>query len=409
MKHTNPARMRGIIAVRADASGDVKKVLNDLKSDWEDFKAAQSERENGIAAKFDDVVTKDKVERINSSIDEMQGAIDQLNSKIAAQSVGAGQIDGPVDKEYTDAFSAYFRKDKIQANLNKGTASEGGFLAPVEWDRSITDKLIEVSPMRQIARVQSVSKAGITRLYNLHGAASGWVGETDARPETNTPNFGTMTPPIGELFANPSATQQLLDDSEIDLEAWLAAEVETQFSLAEGLAFVAGDGVNKPIGFLSHATGAANATTNPMGSIETLTGASATDITADEIIDLVYALPQSFSQNARFVMNRNTLRKVRKLKDTTGQFIWQPSYAAGQPSTLAGYPVTEMQAMPDTVTGAMPMAFGDFQRGYLIIDRMGVRVFRDPFTNKPHVMFYTTKRVGGAVDNPEAIKIHKMA
>lgn len=409
MKHVKPAQVRGIISVRAEAPADVAGALKALKTDWEEFKSAQYERENNIAAKFDDVVTKDKVERINASVESLQSELDKVAAKIAAQSMGVGAGNAPVDAEYTSAFSAYFRKDTVQASLNKGTTSDGGYLAPVEWDRSITDKLIEVSPMRQIANVMSVSKAGITRLYNLHGAASGWVGEVAARPETNTPQFGSMSPPIGELYANPAASQQLLDDAEINLENWLASEVETQFSLAEGLAFVAGDGTNKPIGFLSHATGAANAATNPIGSIETLTGASATAITADEVIDLVYALPQVFSQNARFVMNRNTLREIRKLKDTTGQFMWQPSYAAGQPSTLAGYPVTEMQAMPDAVTGAMTMAFGDFQRGYLIIDRMGLRVLRDPFTNKPNVMFYTTKRVGGAVDNPEAIKIHKMA
>ncbi|MDX0251156.1 phage major capsid protein [Sinorhizobium meliloti] len=403
------SQVRGILTVRADAGGDVKVLIAELNKDWESFKATMADKDKELAKRFDDVVTTEKLERINSSVGVLQKAVDEANAKIAAMSIGAG---GPMevqDKEYTEAFRAHFRKGDVQATLNKGTAADGGYLAPIEWDRTITDKLVEVSPMRQIASVQTISSAGFTKLFNLRGTASGWVSETGARPATNTPTFGSMQFTPGEIYANPAATQQMLDDAEINLEQWLASEVEAEFSLQEGLAFIAGDGANKPRGFLTFVTGGAAAAVNPLGSIEVKTAASATAIASDELIDMVYMLPSAYTQNARWVMNRTVQGEVRKLKDGDGTYLWQPSYVAGQPAMIAGYPVTEMPGMPDLAVNALPVAFGDFRRGYLIVDRTGVRVLRDPFTNKPYVHFYTTKRVGGGVQNPETIKVLKMA
>jgi len=403
------AKARGIISVRAEGpTGDIKALIEGLNKDWETFKATYDEREKQRDKRFEDVVTTEKLERVNSSVTELQAAVDAANSKLAAISIGGGGAGEVADQEYTDAFRSHFRKGDISAALNKGSDDEGGYLAPVEWDRTITDKLIEVSPMRSIAGVQTISTAGFKKLYNLRGTASGWVGETSARPETNTPEFGPMTFTPGEIYANPAATQQMLDDAEVNLEAWLANEVETEFAYQEGMAFIAGDGANKPYGFLTFADGMANAAVNPLGAIETIPTASVTEIDTDELIDLVYELPMAFTGEARWVMNRSTLGAVRKLKDGQDNYIWQPSYAVGQPSTLLAYPVTEMAGMPDITAEAMPIAFGDFRRGYLIVDRAGVRVLRDPFTNKPYVMFYTTKRVGGGVNNPEAIKILQM-
>lgn len=410
-KHVSPrALMRGIATVRADATSDIKALIASVNSDFAAFKVAAAEKDKELAKRLDDVVTTEKLERINSSVGELQSAIDTANAKIAAMSIGAGGASGEVkDKEYTDAFRAHFRKGDVQAALNKGAGDEGGFLAPVEWDRTITDKLVEVSPMRQIASVQTISTAGFTRLFNLHGATSGWVGETDARPETNTPAFGQMTFATGELYANPAATQQMLDDAEINLEQWLGGEVETEFSRQEGLAFISGDGANKPRGFLTFVTGGTAAAVNPMGAIAVKTAASATVVTADELLDLIYALPSSLTLGARFTMNRTVQGVVRKLKDGQGNYLWQPSAVAGQPATLHGYPVTEMPGMPNIGANALPIAFGDFKRGYLIVDRAGVRVLRDPYSKKPYVLFYTTKRVGGGVQNPEALKVLKMA
>lgn len=416
MKHTTTARlMAGAAALampvpravqfapRADVN-DPKAMIAAVQAAFEEFKKANEEK---LSAKADDTVVTDKLTKLDAAIDGYQKAIDDLNAKIAATAAGAGKT--VRDPEYTDAFKAHFSKGSVSAALNKGADDEGGYLAPIEWDRTIVDKLVEVSPMRQIAQVQTISGAGFKKLFNLRGTGSGWVGETAARPETTTPEFGPLTFTPGELYANPAATQQLLDDAEVDLEAWLASEVETEFAYQEGVAFVSGNGTNKPNGFLTYVTGAANAAAHPFGAIALKTAASATAVTTDELIDLVYMLPQVMQQNARFVLNRNSLTTIRKLKDGDGNYIWQPSFQLGQPAQLLGYPVTEMAAMPNVAASAVPIAFGDFRRGYLVVDRTGVRVLRDPFTNKPYVMFYTTKRVGGGVQDPQAIKALKMA
>lgn len=407
LPHSKP---RGIMAVRAETPVDVKAAIEAVNKAFESFKSAHADKEKELLKKFDDVVTTEKMDRINSSVGDLQKAVDDANAKIAAMQVGAGGGAGEVrDREYTDAFRAHFRKGEVQASLNKGADDEGGYLAPVEWDRTIVDKLVEVSPMRQIAQVQTISGAGFKKLFNLRGTGSGWVGETAARPETSTPEFGPLTFTPGELYANPAATQQMLDDAEINLEQWLADEVETEFAYQEGVAFVSGNGTNKPNGFLTYVTGAASAAVHPLGAIQLKTAAAVGAITTDELIDLVYMLPQVMQQNARFVSNRNALGTVRKLKDGDGNYIWQPSFQLGQPSQVLGYPVTEMAAMPNIAASAVPITFGDFRRGYLIIDRTGVRVLRDPYSNKPYVMFYTTKRVGGGVQDPAAIKALKMA
>lgn len=405
--HAKPA-LRGIVAVRADAGGDTKAILASLQKDWNDFKAATAEKDKELTAKFDDVVTTEKLDKIEASVGDLQKLVDDANMKIAAAAT-LGGTEPIQDREYTDAFKAHFTKGSVQANLNKGADDEGGYLAPVEWDRTITDSLIEVSPMRSIASTQTISKTAFTKLFNLRGTGSGWVGESAARPETSTPTFGEMTITPGELYANPGATQGMLDDAEVNLESWIAGEVNTEFAKQEGLAFISGDGTNKPAGFLSFATGGANAAANPLGAIAVQTAASQTTVTEDELLDLIYSVPTSYTMDARFTMNRTSMGKIRKLRDADGRQLWQPSTAAGQPSTLLNYAVTELADMPDMSAGAMGIAFGNFRRGYLIVDRTGVRVLRDPYTAKPKVLFYTTKRVGGAVVDPQGLKVLQQA
>ncbi|UWR30430.1 phage major capsid protein [Sulfitobacter sp. W002] len=408
MKHFKQP-VRGLVGVRADASTDIKALIEEQGKTFEAFKAAHQKELADLKKGMGDVVQSEQVDRINTSVGELQAAIDAANTKIAAMSLSGTGPDAVKDAEYTEAFQAHFAKGQVQANLNKGADPEGGFLAPVEWDRTITDKLVEVSAMRSIASVQNISTAGFTKLFNLRGTGSGWVGEEDARPETGTPTFGSMTITPGEIYANPGATQGMLDDAAVDLESWLANEVQTEFAKQEGLAFVAGNGVNKPNGFLSYAAGAANAAANPLGAIGVEPAAAAAAVTEDELLDLIYGTPASYTNGARFVMNRTTQGKIRKLRDADGRQLWQPSSVAGQPAQLLAYPVTEMPDMPDMAANTTPIAFGNFARGYLIVDRTGVRVLRDPFTAKPKVLFYTTKRVGGAVVDPQALRILKMA
>ena len=396
---------RGIMFARADATPNA--ILAQLQKAFEDFKATDAERQKGVDAKFDDVVTRDKLEKVNAAVGDLQSALDKAVAQVAALELGGagGEKDRVKDKGYSDAFMAHVRKGEVQASLNRGLDAEGGYLAPREWDRTITDKLIVLSEMRSLASVQTISGNGFKKLFNLRGTASGWVGETAARPETAAPTFGSMDFQTGELYANPAATQQMLDDAEVDLEAWLAGEVETEFAYQEGLAFVSGTGANgRPNGILTYITGAANAAANPLGAITTVNSGAAATVTADGIVNLVHALPTAFTQNARFAMNKGTANAVRLLKDTTNNYLWQPSYQAGQPATLLGYAVSEIAAMPALAAASKSILFGDFARTYLIIDRVGTRVLRDPYTNKPFVMFYTTKRVGGGVVNPEAMK-----
>lgn len=380
-------------AILAELQVAVKAMRDELAADIQALKKGQ-----------EDVVRSEKIERINADVGRMQAEVDRLNVLLAASSVGAGGAKPLRDAEYSQAFAAHFRRGDVQASLNKGVASEGGHLAPVEWDRTIIDKLRLISPMRQVCGQISISGAGFSKLFNQAGTTSGWVGETAARPTTNTPTFGTLTYTPMELYANPNATQQMLDDAEIDLETWLAGEVETEFARSENLAFVSGAAATQPKGIMTYVTGGANAAEHPYGAILLTNSGLAAAIAADPIIDLIYALPQAFQGNARFGMNRNTLAVVRKLKDGDGNYLWQPSYQAGQPSQLAGYPVTEIPDMPNIAANAVPILFGDFQRTYLIVDRIGTRVLRDPFTNKPYVQFYTTKRVGGGLLNPETMR-----
>lgn len=382
-------------------SDDPKAILGQLQAAFEEFKQANDEK---LAAKAD-VVLDEKVERINADISTLQAALDEQALKIAAANVNGGERK-IADPEYSAAFNMHIKKGEVQASLNKGADADGGFIAPREWDRTITDKLIEISPMRAISSVQSISGNGFTKIFNNRGTASGWVGETAARPETATPTFGSLAYVTGELYANPAATQQMLDDAEVDLESWLAGEVQTEFAYEENLAFVSGNGTNKPNGVLTYVTGGANAAAHPFGAVtsRTTTGTVGALTATDDLVNLVHDLPSAFTGNARFTMNRNTLSTIRKLKDGQGNYIWQPSFQAGMPSTLLGYSVTEVPAMPDVAASAVPILFGDFMRGYLVVDRVGTRVLRDPFTNKPYVHFYTTKRVGGGLLNPEVLK-----
>ncbi|MBK1780567.1 phage major capsid protein [Advenella sp. WQ 585] len=397
---------RGIVSVRAQS--DVNQIVANLQKAFSDFQAEHKKQLDDVKAGLPASDHEEKLSKFDREISSLQAAVDEANLKIASAQMG-GPAGGIKDKEYTEAFKAHMKKGDIQAALNKGADDEGGYLTPTEWDRTITDKLVQVSPMRQIAGGVSTSKNAYTKLFNVGGTASGWVGEADARTETATSEFAPLTITTGEIYANPAATQQILDDAEINLESWLAGEVQTEFAKQEGAAFVSGDGSNKPFGILTYVTGATNAAKHPFGAITLVKSGNANLLTADGIIDLVYDLPSAFTGNARFIMNRKTMAAARKLKDGSGTYLWQPSYLAGQPSTLAGFAVTEVPDMPDVAANAKPIMFGDFRQGYLIVDRVGVRVLRDPYTKKPYVLFYTTKRVGGGVVNPECLRALNVA
>ena len=261
--------------------------------------------------------------------------------------------------------------------------------------------------MRQIANVQVTTVGAYSTVWSDGQWGSGWVGETAPRPNTTNPQLSQIVFKSGEIYANPSITQTLIDDAGFNIERWLADEVAATFALQEGAAFISGDGVNKPAGLLGYAPGGAFA--HPGGAIPVVNSGQAANLTADALHDVVYALAAPYRANATWIMNSTTLARVRKFKDTGGQYLWQPSLDKGQPPTILGYPVVADENMPDVAENSLPIAFGDFRRGYVVNDRAGVRVLRDPYTSKPFVSFYTTKRVGGGVLDPRALRFLKVA
>lgn len=395
--------------VRAEA--DPKAAIAALNAAFGEFKATNDER---LKAKVDDVVLTEKLTRLDAAIGDMQSTVDAHAKEVAALKLnGAGDTvigDIKSDPAYVGSFKAHMRKGEIQAALNKGVAEEGGYLAPIEWDRTITGKLKESSPIRDNATVITIGTAGFRKVFTDRAIGSGWVGEAAGRPTTGTPGFNALDFVPGELYANPQATQQMLDDAAIDLEAWLASEVQGEFSRQENIAFLSGDGVNKPHGLLTYVSGAANAARHPFGAIKVKnTGAAAALTDTDKLLDLVYDLPAEHRANAKFFMNRLTQGAMRKLKDGDGNYIWQPSFQLGQAATLAGHEVVELADLGDIAANALPVLFGDMAATYLVVDRVGIRVIRDNLTNKPYVGFYTVKRVGGGVQNPEAMRALKVA
>lgn len=292
------------------------------------------------------------------------------------------------------------------------TGDQGGFAIPREIDQQIDAVLKTASPIRSIANVVQVGTAGYRKLVTTGGTPSGWAAETDARPGTGTPTFVEIAPPMGELYANPSASQAMLDDALFDVEGWLAGEIAAEFAKAEGAAFVNGNGVNRPKGFLQMPTAASGDAARAFGTLQYVPSGAAGDFgsgAADRLIDLVQALRAPYRQGATFVMNATTAARIRKFKTSDGQFLWQPGMAAGQPASLLGYPVVEAEDMPDVAANSHSIAFGNFRMGYLIAERSETNVLRDPYSNKPFVTFYATKRIGGCVSNSEAIKLMRFA
>ena len=311
-------------------------------------------------------------------------------------------------------FQGYIRSGQtLELKAFTGvTGDAGGYAVPTEIDAAIDRALASISPIRGIAQVVKVGSAGYRKLVTTGGTPSGWAAETDARPTTATPVFNEIAPPSGELYANPSASQAMLDDAAFDVEAWLADEIATEFARAEGAAFVGGSGVNRPRGFLQAPVAATGDAARAFGTLQYLPSGAAGDFDAapeERLIDLVQALRAPYRQGASWVMNAATLGRLRKFKTSDGAFLWQPSLVAGQPATLLGYPVVEAEDMPDLAANSLSIAFGNFRAGYLIAERSETAILRDPYSNKPFVSFYATKRIGGQVLNAEAIKLLRMS
>lgn len=396
---------------------EVANAFEDFMRAFESYKQTNDERlaqvEQQIGA---DVVTTEKMDRISRSMDEQKRKLDQLMVKDTRPVLGE-KSSILSDNEHKTAFTAYIRRGEEmglrqmeQKAMSQSSDPDGGYLVPDELDQQIGRRLADLSPIRSISSVRQVTGSVLKKPFSQNGMAVGWVGETDARPQTTTAQLVELQFPTMELYAMPAATSSLLEDSAIDIDTWIMSEIEAAFAEQEGAAFVNGDGVNKPSGFLNAPqVDDTNWSWGNLGYVATGTDAGFGDDPSDRLIDTIYSLKSGYRQNAKFVMNRKTQGTIRQFKDADGNYMWQPPAAPGQQAMLHGFPVVEAEDMPDIASDSMSIAFGDFERGYLVVDRRGVSVLRDPYSAKPYVLFYTTKRVGGGVQNYEALKLIKFA
>ena len=398
---------------------DVTEKIGEIHRAFEEFKSKQDtviaeEIKKGTA----DVVRKTEVDAINADLTKLSEELKAIELK--ANRPGAGSEQDQAAAEHKAAFNQFMRKGRedglaeLEAKaLNVTTSADGGFAVPELLDRTVLDLIKQISPVRQFANVITVGTSDYKKLVNVRGTASGWVGETSSRAETNTPQLAEVAAVMGEVYANPMATQRMLDDAFFDAEGWLASEIATEFAQAEANAFISGNGTNRPKGFLAYTINTSADGARAFGDLQMVKSgvaggfiATTTSVNpADTFIDVIHSMKSELRAGAAWMMNTLTLAAVRKFKDADGAYIWRPGMESGQPSTILGYAVAEAPGMPDVATNTFPIAFGNWQRGYTVVDRIGTRVLRDPYTNKPYVGFYATKRVGGMVVDSEAIKV----
>ncbi|GKX58351.1 phage major capsid protein [Leminorella grimontii] len=392
---------------------DVEQVAQELQAKFDDFRAKNDKRIDAIEGEKSKLAGE--VETLNGKLSELDALKSSLEAELAALKRPGGGTETKAVSEHKGAFMDFLRKGKEdglaelqQKALQVGVDSDGGYAVPEELDRGIIELLHDEVVMRQEAFVTTVGGSNYKKLVNLGGATSGWVGETEERSETGTPKLGQIEPYMGELYANPQVTQQMLDDAFFNVEDWINGELAEEFGEKEEIAFTSGDGVKKPKGFLAYASSLDSDKVRAFGTLQHIMSGAAGEVTADAILKLVYTLRKVHRKGAKFMMNNNSLFAVRILKDAEGNYLWRPGLELDQPSTLAGYGIAENEQMPDIAADSKALAFGNFKRGYTIVDRIGTRILRDPYTNKPFVGFYTTKRTGGMLTNSQAIKLLKI-
>lgn len=436
--------------------GNVKVLIEQLGRTFEEFKqtndAAIAELKKG---KSDDVVTREKLSKLDAELDRLSDVKEKAEkamttaleaAKLAGRPAGGGGAKGAIDleletkqfnqfrmsdalargrqagpdvtvdefKAYREVFAQLLRKGASHLHFDAKTLAvgvdpDGGFIVPPDMSGRVITRLFETSPMRSIASIQPISTDKLEGLRDTDEAASGgWVGETQARPETGTPTLGKWQIPVNEQYANPGATQQILDDAAIDIEAWLSTKIADKLARTENVAFVNGDGVAKPRGFANYATVVTGDATRAWGSLQhVVTGVNGNfpaSNPSDKLMDLIGEFKEGYLPGARWVTKREVITLIRKFKDGQGQYLWIPGLLQGAQETLLGFPITKFEDLPALASNGNSLWFGDFRQGYQIVDRQGLRVLRDPYTNKPFIMFYTTKRVGGDVVQFEAIK-----
>jgi HK97 family phage major capsid protein len=395
---------------------EIKQLVEELNQAFMEHKTKNDQRLADIQKKgYADPILEQQVDRVAKEIQnltEVKERLERVETKLERPILGQ-HLNENVDPIFLD------RKEAVIHYLRKGEGfltpqeikllatdsdPDGGYWMTSEISNQAIQKVFETSPMRNIATVENISTDALEIPEDLNEADSGWTTERSTRAETNTPQIGVRRIPVHELYAMPKATQTLLDDSRIDVESWLSMKIADKMARIENAAFINGDGVGKPRGILTYSAG----NTNP-GQVLQVNSQNASALTADGLRALFYALKSSYIPNARWLMSRSAIEEVSKIKDSSGGYLWQPGFQEGEPQTLLGHPIERMEDMPQVAANSLSVAFGDFRQAYTIVDRMGLRVLRDPFSSKPFVLFYTTKRTGADVANFEAYAIQKIA
>lgn len=385
-----------------------------LGNAWEQFKQVNETRLSEIERKgHADPLHDGHLKKINDALDQYKSRLDRIETVQArpAREMKSLGYAGHDQSEYKAAFTSYLRKgsetglEQIQSKaLSVGTDANGGFLVPNQMADLIVQIVNESSPMRALATVETISSDSLDIIEDTVDMDAAWGDETTVRSaETTSSTIGRNSIDTFEMYAQPQATQKLIDDSSIDIEQWIARKVADKMSRLEATSFISGNGTSQPKGILTYTAGTS------FGQIQQVNSGVSAVVTADSLVQLYFALKDEYARRATFLMHRTTVQAVRLLKEaTTNQYLWQPGLSAGTPDTLLGVPVALAADMPTPAASSLSVAVGDFKRAYLIVDRIGIRTLRDPFTAKPFMKFYTTRRVGGEVVNTDAVKLLKL-
>lgn len=409
--------------------------LDKIGTAFEEYKKTNDARLEAIksgnsTADFDAKLAK--MDQAIDSLAEQKSRLEKMETKLSRPGIFSEEKQGGESREaveYRHAFLDWMRAPSDHGRQQKAsqaakaleakstqtvtsTGSAGGFALPEIIEREISRLSVDFSPIRQIATVRTVGSTDYKELFDVNGAGFEWVGETDTRNQTNTPDLAEVAPTFGMASAKPQASEESLDDLFFNVEDWLINSAAEAIAQGEGAAFVAGNGTKKPTGFLAGPTPVTTADAGrAFGTLQYIASgqAAALPASADIFYDLIYSLRARYRANAQFVTSKLVLAALRKYKDSQNQYLWQPALTAGQPATFMGYGITEAEDMPAVGAGAFSLAFGDFKEGYLITDRVGMRITRDEITAPGFVKFYVRKRVGGKLRNTQAIKLLKIA
>jgi HK97 family phage major capsid protein len=433
----NSASFRGLGAagVRAETP-EVKAMLETFNKTFAEFKTANDDRLKAIEAGKNDPVQAEKVDKINNALTDVQAEIGRIMEKFAASDLAGSGASADIQAaardfsktvgqdvsaedlgKYASGLDTYMRVgadnrrfSEVRNLMEVGSDPAGGYTVTPDLSGRIIKKIFETSPARQLFSVVSIGTDAMEGLIDRDDLTTGWVGEKQARPETDTPELGKWRIDVHEQYAMPKVTQKLLDDSGFDIEGWLSGKVADKFARTENSASFSGDGNNKPRGLLTYSTAATADATRAWQVWEHIaSGATGSITNTDFLINLVFALKAGYRANANFTMNRKTLGYIRTLKDGDGNYLWQPDFSQRQGGALLGYGIVEAEDMPDIASNALSIGFGDFKAAYQIVDRMGIRVLRDPYTEKGFVKLYTTKRIGGDAMDFDSAKFMKFA